>query len=148
MPIQIQVRNQREAELSLQRTESVLNDQTRLWDHVVRNVLQPRIRSVFASDGYGRWQPRRDNLPHPLLRKSGRLFRSLLESGARGNVDIRTPNSLEYGTDLPYAEAHEFGTSRIPARPYLRYAVERGFEGKLLREIDMWFQSEFNRGGR
>ena len=70
---------------------------------------------------------------------------SLIRPGARGNVNIQSPNSLEYGTDIPYADFHEFGTSRIPARPYLLYAVEN-IEGKVAREMDQWFQGEFNRG--
>ena len=94
MPVSIQIQNRNELELQLQRAVSVLNDQTELWDTVIRNVLVPRIRQAFTSEGGGRWQPRQDNLPHPLLRKSGALFRSLVQPGARGNVDIRSPHSL------------------------------------------------------
>ena len=148
MPVTISIRNRNQLERDLQRQISVLNDQTALWQTVIDNVLRPRIRETFASDGFGRWQPRVDNLPHPLLRKSGTLFRSLVQPGAPGNVDIRSEHSLEYGTDIAYADYHEFGTSRIPARPYLQFAVENGLEGKLLREIDMWFDRELNRGGR
>lgn len=145
--INIQIHNRQELDRSLQRAVNVLNDQTPLWDIVINNVLRPRIREVFRSEGYGRWAPRQDNLPHPLLRKSGTLFRSLVQRGARGNVDIRSEHSLEFGTDIAYADYHEFGTSRIPARPYLQSVVDQGLEGKLVREIDMWFQSEFNRAG-
>ena len=145
MPVSIQIQNRNELELQLQRAVSVLNNQTELWDTVIRNVLVPRIRQAFTSEGGGRWQPRQDTLPHPLLRKSGALFRSLVQPGAPGNVDIRSPHSLEYGTDIAYADYHEFGSSRIPARPYLQFAVENGLEGKLTREIDMWFQLELNR---
>ena len=148
MPITIAIRDRNQLDNELRRVSNVLSDQTGLWDVVIRNVLQPRIREVFASDGYGRWSPRLDSLPHPLLRKSGTLFRSLTQSGARGNVDIRSPRSLEYGTDIEYADYHEFGTSRIPARPVLAYAIEQGLEAKLTREIDMWFQSQFDRGRR
>ena len=148
MPVQISIRDQNQLNSELQRITNTLNDQSALWDTVISNVLRPRIREVFLSEGGGRWQPRQDNLPHPLLRKSGTLFRSLVQPGAQGNVDIRSEHSLEYGTDIAYADYHEFGTSRIPARPYLQFAVENGLEGKLLREIDMWFQGEFNRGGR
>lgn len=144
MPVIIQIRDRRELDTELQRASNALNDQRRLWDTVIDNVLRPRIREVFRSDGFGRWQPRVDNLPHPLLRKSRRLYRSLVEDGAEGNVDRRSEHSLEYGTDVEYADTHEFGSGRVPARPYLRYALE-GIEGKLTREIDMWFQSEFNR---
>ena len=148
MPVTIQIRNRQELDRELQNVVSVLNDQTAMWDTIIRNVLVPRIRETFLSEGGGRWAPRQDSLPHPLLRKSGTLFRSLVQPGARGNVDIRSPHSLEYGTDIAYADYHEFGTSRIPSRPYLQFAVENGFEGKLTREIDMWFQEQFNRGRR
>ena len=147
MPVSIQIHRRAELNQELQRVERVLNNPTPVWEPVVRKVLIPSIRETFLSEGDGRWARRLDNLPHPLLRKSGTLYDSLIRPGARGNVNIQSPNSLEYGTDIPYADYHEFGTSRIPARPYLLYAVEN-IEGKVAREMDQWFQSEFNRGRR
>jgi len=75
------------------------------------------------------------------------LYRSLIQADAPGQVNIQTPNSLIYGTDVPYADYHEFGTRHIPARPFLRFSVERGLDVKVAREIDMFFQDAFNQGG-
>ena len=148
MPVVMQIRDRRELEGELQRLGNVLSDQRGVWQPVIDNALRPRIRQSFVSNGFGRWARRVDNLPHPLLRKSLRLYRSLVQEGAEGNIDIRSEHSLIFGTDIEYADAHEFGTGRIPARPYLSTAVERGLDGKVAREIDMWFQEQFNRGRR
>ena len=49
MPVTISIRNRNQLERDLQRQINVLNDQTQLWDTVIRNVLVPRIRETFAS---------------------------------------------------------------------------------------------------
>lgn len=144
--VEIQIHRRAELDRELTRIGNVISDPSPVWDRIIQRVLIPRIRETFLSDGFGRWPQRQDNLPHPLLRKSGALYESLIRPGARGNVDIRTPHTLEYGTDIPYADFHEFGTSRIPSRPYLLYAAE-DLEGKVAREVDQFFQGEFNRGG-
>ena len=145
--VDIQIHRKVEVDAELRRVGSVINDPSPVWDSVIRKVLIPRIRETFLSEGGGRWVPRQDDLPHPLLRKSGTLYSSLVRPGSRGNINVQTSHSLEYGTDIPYADFHEFGTSRIPARPYLLYAVE-DIDVKVAREIDSYFQSEFNIGRR
>ena len=145
--VDIQIHRKVEVDAELKRIGAVINNPSPVWDRVIRGVLIPRIRETFLSEGGGRWASRKDDtLTHPLLRKSGTLYSSLVRPGVRGNINIQTPHSLEYGTDIPHADFHEFGTSRVQARPYLLYAVEN-IDGKVAREIDQYFQSEFNRGG-
>ena len=145
MPVTIQIHRRAELNQELQRVGRVLNDPTPVWEPVIQRVLIPSIRETFLSEGDGRWARRVDNLPHPVIAQVRDAVCVIDTSGCEGNVNIQSPNSLEYGTDIPYADFHEFGTSRIPARPYLLYAVEN-IEGKVAREMDQWFQGEFNRG--
>ena len=128
--------------------ESDLLDFRPLWGRLLRRVVIEEIKQVFASDGRARWAPRRDNLSHPLLRKSGRLYRSLTQVGGQDNINRQTRTRLEFGTDVPYADVHERGTSRIPARPVIGLLAEDSdFEKQLEREIDDYFQSKINRLG-
>lgn len=85
---------------------------------LTRALMQEAIEQIdagFASsrDPYGqRWQPLKVRRGQP-LRDTGRLQRSF-----SGSSD---PNGFKVGTDVVYANVHQFGyrPKRIPARPML-----------------------------
>jgi phage gpG-like protein len=69
------------------------------------------------------WPPRQRAVqpPHPLLRKTGALRDSI-------RVLQSTGETVNVGSDLPYAAVHQFGSARrkgrgggIPARPFFPY---------------------------
>ena len=141
--INIELKGRDDALRSVQRAVAAINDQNQVWDGVIDNVIIPKFEEVFQTDGYGQWAPRQDNLLHPLLRKTLNLYNSLTQQNAPGNVSIQSAHSLEFGTEVEYADYHEFGTSRIPARPVIESAIDNGLEGEVLQEIESWFQSKF-----
>ncbi len=53
-----------------------------------------------------------------LLRDTDVLMASLTARGA-GHVEQVTPNSLLWGTAVPYGQFHQWGTITIPARPFI-----------------------------
>ena len=138
----------RQVDIFIGELASDLLDFRPLWSRLLDRVVIAEIKQVFASDGRGRWAPRSDNLPHPLLRKSGRLYRSLTQVGGPDNINRQTRTRLEFGTDVPYADVHERGTSRIPARPVIALLAEDSdFERRLEREIDDYFSDRIRRLG-
>jgi len=58
-----------------------------------------------------RWKRRKDNLPHPILEKTGKLRRS-----ARHRVQSRTRALVEF--TARYASFHNTGTGRLPKRQF------------------------------
>ncbi|MCA9667374.1 MAG: phage virion morphogenesis protein [Myxococcales bacterium] len=93
---------------SFDRAHRRAKDMRPAWQQVSRLVLQS-IQRNFAEGGRpSRWAPRKDNLPHPLLIKSGRMLASLrARSGS---------NFAEVSERAPYAIYHHTGTGRMPAR--------------------------------
>lgn len=85
------------------------------------------IHTLHASPSGMPWPPRKDSKAHPLLILTGKLMNSAVGPGG-DHVEIITPTSLEFGTDLYYADYHQFGTSRISARPFM------GVSGEIVQE--------------
>lgn len=138
----------REVERQINHASNVVSDFSFVWDAVIKRLLQPQIRRQFGSNGRGRWPPRRDNLPHPLLRKTRRMFNSLTNSGHPDNVDQRTPSTLTYGTSVPYAIFHERRdiATRIPQRAFLEpIAEDRRFQEELAELIDLELSRQIRR---
>lgn len=54
-----------------------------------------------------------------MLRATDTLFKSLTEQGAAGNVSRINNQEAEFGSNIDYGLFHQFGTSRMPARPPL-----------------------------
>lgn len=92
----------------------------------VRDILVEQ----FAHEGNG-WTPltpayaarkRRLYGDKPILRASDRMFESLTNKGAAGNITDIHPMEASYGTSVrskggfPYPRAHQTGTSRMPQR--------------------------------
>ena len=118
-------------------SNSVTNFQsTGIWQSVIDDFLIREIKTVFSSDGYGGWARRLDNLPHPLLRKTGRLFKSYTEQDSPDNITQISPRRLTYGTSLFYSDYLEQGTSRMVARKVLGLLVLGDVETRLSQFID------------
>lgn len=80
------------------------------YDHTADadgNTWAPHAPATIAMHG-----------PHPLLVVTGRMKASTTMSGQEGNFEEVTDNSIRVGTDIPYAAAQQFGTDKIPARPF------------------------------
>lgn len=101
---------------------------------VFRLGVAQNFSSEQDSDGT-QWPPRKDNLPHPLLRKSYRMHSAATTGSAPGSVTIAAGNSLSLGINLdviPYARAQNFGhlyhrggrTWYLPPREYYYASAE------------------------
>ncbi len=64
------------------------------------------------------WQPRKDNLPHPLLIKTGRMFKAATDPRSPEHFSDVTDGTLEtgIGEQVHHAKYHHWGTSRMVAR--------------------------------
>jgi phage gpG-like protein len=74
-----------------------------------------------AAGPYGAWAVRTRQYPWPILVKTGALQYAAGTQGARGNIDRWNAGWAEFGVDgsiVNYAGFHEYGTSRMPARPW------------------------------
>lgn len=57
--------------------------------------------------------------PHPLLMWTGAMAFALQSRSAANRIEEITQTSLTIGTDLFYAPWQQYGTRRIPARPFV-----------------------------
>lgn len=112
-----------------------LNNFTTLFALIRREFLIKRIKEIFASDGYGTWAP--TTRPNPILRDTLALYRSYTQPGVPGNINIETPTSLTWGSDIFYAEFHEYGTSNMIERPVLELLDVSEIE----RLVEEWVES-------
>lgn len=64
------------------------------------------------------WSPRKRAYPWPILIKTGHLMRSAVAEGEPGHVENVGDRELMTGTNVFYAGFHQFGTERMPARPF------------------------------
>lgn len=75
----------------------------------------------FSARGalFGRWQPRKDNLPHPLLEKTGSMRRNFKQSLGPDYIEIFNPT--------PYFKYHQSNKPRkkIPRRVMMKIDDER-----------------------
>lgn len=66
---------------------------------------------------------------------SGKLFNSLVrkfEGETDDGVAILTSKKMSYGTKLPYAKYHMFGTKNMPARPFMGISRKQEETWKVL----------------
>lgn len=64
--------------------------------------------------GYASWK-RKNHPGNPRLRISGKLFRSI--RNLDGGVNKINKLNATFGTDVEYAKFHQYGTTKMPARP-------------------------------
>lgn len=69
----------------------------------------------------GPWAPRTRQYPWPILIKTGKLQYAAATQNGAGNINRFRLDVAEFGLDVGvvnYAAFHEYGTSRMPARPW------------------------------
>lgn len=119
----------------LEKLEQKLRDLSTFWRTFALPVLLEEADAVFDNQGYGNWpglspywaaeKPLIWGPGRPLMRASDHLYDSLTQVNALGSVQEVQPDSLTYGTDVPYAYFHEFGITppqnwgRLPKRAVL-----------------------------
>ena len=116
--------------------ERIVNAPARYFqDDIVAELIDDE-ESIFASSGGGRWPPRKDNLPHPLLIKTGRLMDSLTNISDPDNILEVSDERIRFGTYVEYGIYHEEGTDRIPQRSFLEILEDFGLEDRLVGIIE------------
>jgi phage gpG-like protein len=73
---------------------------------------------------YGTWPPHAPYTiqkygPHPLLILTGAMLASVTQSGSDGRIEQISSNEMVIGTSLFYAGFQQYGTLKIPPRPFL-----------------------------
>jgi phage gpG-like protein len=119
-----------------------LLDFTGLWERFA-DTLEDVERDRFVTEGHGDWPPLapstlRDKTAHgfpvDILVRTGKLKESLTNR----EIAMRmTPQSMSWGTDVPYARYHQEGGQRVVTR---RRTVTEQHEGKgyqYSREVSM-----------
>jgi phage gpG-like protein len=135
-----------------------VNDWRPYWADVAA-VFYISESARFSTGGFGAWPPLSDGYAAwkakhypgaPILVRTGRLRESLTSRTGAGAVYEESPLELRSGTSVPYAQFHQTGTSRMPARPpegiseedtrvmqtvvldrFKRYAEQLGFDTKI-----------------
>lgn len=85
---------------------------------------------------------------YPVLVAHGKLRDAASKQGAPGNITTFTKDSVKMGvseSSLPYANAHQYGTDFIPARPYIFVGPESPYASASQRQrVDRWTQILFD----
>jgi phage gpG-like protein len=101
------------------KTYSVLNKMTDSFNnmHDIMDLFgQHMMLSIdknFNVGGRPKWQPRTKTYSWPILVKSAALRLSVRYEAFAFSL------RLIGGEGLPYADAHQYGTGKMPARPYI-----------------------------
>jgi phage gpG-like protein len=107
-----------------------------------RTYLSAQYMLNFATGGslVGGWPPERPGETWSLLtgfpaylHETGALMQSL--TSLRGKPNDVGKKEATFGTDRPYAKFHQYGTTKMPARPIV--FVPEDFAGLLARRIAM-----------
>lgn len=94
---------------------------------IILEGVKENFTGSHSSTGYP-WPARKDNKPHPLLILTGELMAAA--TGGDGSIGrVLECTSLEIGVDMtagksgrPWAEIHQEGGKRIPARSFLGFS--------------------------
>ena len=112
----------------LKRLKSIERNLNTLPWQSIGNVVRDSVHRNFDVEGRPvKWKPRKDNKPHPILNKSGRLKNSIYVEEQKNGVSI--------GSRVPYQAVHQYGYAprNIPARPYL--TIQEQDKKQILNEI-------------
>ena len=117
-----------------------------LW--YIGQAVASRATQAFRTSSFrpSPWAPRKDKkAKHPLLIRSGNLRQSITW---RWNGD----DAVVVGSPAKYARYHQFGTKRMPARPFFPFdeqgRLTPSMAGKIDRQVARIFREEMGKLGR
>lgn len=88
--------------------------------------------------------PRRNSKGRDRILQDTGLMRTSVTAGGGGqNIDEIGPTYLEWGTSVPYAKYHQYGTSRIPVRQFL--GVGQDLANAVTEQVADFVESEIAR---
>jgi phage virion morphogenesis protein len=110
----------------LGRLKAALGDLSGFFKSAANVVLESVNRNFIEGGRPTAWKPlkpssirRRKGTGNPrILRDTGLLMASIGSRSGNGVYRL-TPHSIEVGTNVPYAAAHQFGTKYMAARPFM-----------------------------
>lgn len=138
----------KEAVRDINRAKAVFQNQRKyrlyrtMADLLLRTYWGETFDKEGARRGHDRWEPL--NPAYSMYKAArGRSTKPLILTGhlrGSGKVLRDTPDSLEFGTQVPYAEYHQKGEGNLPEREFLFYTsqdlMEMGnFLGRMLQVI-------------
>ncbi len=108
-------------------------------------------KAIFALKGPGKYQDlspkykkqkqKSVGFVYPILRRSGVLEESVTNPASPNSINlILNKNTLVLGTKVPYGAYHQFGTSKLPARPFVLIGAEQVSPPELNRRVDAWIE--------
>jgi len=99
----------------------------KFWvDYVAPYTYDDAIDEIFETEGHGQWEElnpiyqARKAITHPnqtILRRDDVYYQAATSGTHADSVANIDPLALTLGVTTPYAQFHERGTSRLPARP-------------------------------
>ncbi len=96
--------------------------------HNFKRFLKPYWQKESSPIDGKKWEARKDNLPHPILNKSGNMFKKTV---------FRSNNNKLIASMVDYGIFHQFGTENMPERPWVGLTDEaiEFFVDEFLAEI-------------
>ncbi len=125
-------------------------DATPAWNDIADDFAQMQQKRFDAegpgwaalSPEYAKWKARHFG-GKPILQRSGALMASLTSRGSV--VQNMSPAALTLGSVVPYAKYHQSGTSRMPARPLIRF--EQADRQRWVKILQAWAVKAFGGAG-
>lgn len=127
--LEMQVVNFHKAVKDFDRLKKICGDLRHYFQYTLRDDIERETRKVWDAEGPG-WKP----LKASTLAKKRRRGWSLRILVATGRYREAATNlthlkyeklRMTYTINFPYAKIHEYGTARIPARPFLPPLAKR-----------------------
>lgn len=145
LKVDVEIQGQERLGQALRALPDVLSDLRPAWPKVSQ-LFYDAEKAQFDSRGsrggeqwpelsasYARWKSA-NYAGQPLMELTGNLRRSLTERSGSDSVYEATKDSLVLGTSDPKANAHQFGSGRLPRREVIALTDE---DHEKMREVMM-----------
>lgn len=105
----------------LQRARRACRDMRPAYRRIGRLMVRSTRRTFAVGGRPERWEPLKQRRHH-----QQRRGKPMKDSGAlQDSIGyLAERDFIEWGSELPYAAAHQYGTEDLPARPFLAILIE------------------------
>ena len=144
MRIEVSINSQK-IDKKLRKMAKSLDDMREYYETVALPRIIEHLKDIFRTGADGTWAKRLDNLPHKLLRKSGRLYRSYTSRASPDNITVIKKRVFEFGSSVPYAKYHEEGTRRMQAREITGFVKKRQLLSRsYVRSLNKYIKEKYD----